>query len=296
MTKKSEFLFSKSSTRFFLPWMCALMVFIATLISAGGIVISNSLASWQRGVSSSLTVQIPTYDEQGMPRGDAVAQDLEQALSLLRTTPGIIGATILNDAEMAELMSPWLGTDAAISELPLPKLIDVTVDAARKPDLEQLKASLSTTVPSAILDSHRIWLDDLITLSNGVLDLIAFVLLMLLATVAITVIYTTKSSLSIQRSIISLVHMMGAKDLYITLKYSVYSFKYAFWGSAIGFALAVPVMLGLVVFLKSVSTFMLQASLSHTEWLALLSIPFGMAVLAFCTTFYTVQRYLKKFL
>jgi len=296
MAKKSEFLFSKSSTRFFLPWMCALMVFIATLISAGGIVISNSLANWQRGVSASLTVQIPTYDKQGLPRGDAVTQDVEQTLTLLRTTPGIIGASPLNNAEMAELMSPWLGTDASITELPLPKLIDVTVDTSNKPDLEQLKANLNAAVPEAILDSHRIWLDDLINLSGGLLDLIAFVLLMLLATVAITVIYTTKSSLSIQRSIISLVHMMGAKDLYITLKYSVYSFKYAFWGSVTGFTLAIPVMLGLVVFLKSVSTFMLQASLSHTEWLALLSIPFGMAALAFCTTFYTVQRYLKKFL
>ena len=296
MAKTSEFLFSKSSTRFFLPWMCALMVFIATLISAGGLVIHNSLADWQRGVSASLTVQIPTYDQQGLPRGDAVSQDLEQALTLLRTTPGVVGATILNDAEMAELMSPWLGTDAAISELPLPKLIDVSIDTSHKPELEKLKADLDAVAPEAILDSHRIWLDDLITLSSGILDLIVFVLLMLLATVAITVIYTTKSSLSIQKSIISLVHMMGAKDLYITIRYALHSFKYAFWGSAIGFALAVPIMLGLVVFLKSVSTFMLQASLTHTEWLALLSIPVGMATLAFCTTFYTVQRYLKKFL
>ena len=296
MAKKSEFLFSKSSTRFFLPWMCALMVFIATLISAGGIVISHSLAAWQRGVSSSLTVQIPTYNAQGLPRGEAVSQDLEKALTLIRTAPGVTGASVLNNAEMAELMSPWLGTDAAISELPLPKLIDVSIDNATKSMLEKLKSDLNEVVPSAILDSHRIWLDDLITLSNGILNLIVFVLLMLLTTVAVTVIYTTKSSLSIQRSIISLVHMMGAKDLYITLKYSIYSFKYAFWGSFIGFVLAIPVMLGLVVFLKSVSTFMLQASLSHLEWLALLSIPLGMAALAFCTTFYTVQRYLKKFL
>ena len=119
---------------------------------------------------------------------------------------------------------------------------------------------------------------------------------MLLVTISITVIYTTKSSLSIQQPIISLVHMMGAKDLYITSKYATHSFKYAFIGSLIGFGIAIPTMLGLVVFLKSVSTFIFEVSLSHTEWLGLITIPFLAAVLAFMTTFYTVRRYLKKFL
>ena len=32
MAKKSDFLFSKESSRFFLPWICALMVFIASLV------------------------------------------------------------------------------------------------------------------------------------------------------------------------------------------------------------------------------------------------------------------------
>ena len=159
-----------------------------------------------------------------------------------------------------------------------------------------MKLDLTAAVPEAILDSHRIWLDDLIKLASGLLNLIAFVLLMLLTTISLTVIYTTKSSLSIQQPIISLVHMMGARDWYITSRYASYSFKYAFIGSLIGFALAIPVMLGLVVFLKSVSAFVIQASLTHVEWCGLLAIPFLNAVLAFITTFFTVHRYLKKFL
>ena len=181
----------------------------------------------------SYPVQIPTYDAQGSARGDLVFRDLEQALTVLRTTPGVTGATILNDAEMAELMSPWLGTDVVVNQLPLPKLIDVTIDTDNPPFLDQLKLDLAAVVPEAILDSHRIWLDDLIKLANGLLNLIGFVLLMLLATISLTVIYTTKSSLSIQKPIISLVHMMGARDWYITSRYASHSFKYAFIGSII---------------------------------------------------------------
>jgi len=160
MSKKSDFLFNKTTSHFFLPWICALMVFIATVILAGGITTYNSLKLWQKSVAESLTVQIPTYDQEGHERGDLVSHDIEKALMLLRTTPGVLGAIVLNDTQMQELMIPWLGSEAVISELPLPKLIDVSVDASHPPLLEQLKADLAAQVPGAVLDSHRLWLGD----------------------------------------------------------------------------------------------------------------------------------------
>ena len=296
MSKKSDFLFNKESTHFFLPWMCALMVFMTTLILAGGMATHNSLKLWQKGVAESLTVQIPTYDEDGNSRGELVYRDIEDALTLLRTTPGVLGAIVLTDDQMQELMVPWLGTDAVISQLPLPKLIDVSVDAARPPMLEQLKADLEQNVPGAVLDSHRIWLSDLVRFAGAILSLIAFVVILLFVTVAVTVIYTTKSTLSIQEHILALVHMLGAKDLYITNKYAWHNFKVALSGSIVGFLIALPIMLGVTMFLKSVSGQILQSSLTAHQWGLLALIPLLVAGLAFITTFKTVLAYLRKFL
>ncbi len=296
MSKKSDFLFNKESTHFFLPWMCALMVFMTTLILAGGMTTHNSLKLWQKGVAESLTVQIPTYDENGSARGELVYRDIENALTLLRTTPGVLGAMVLTDDQMQELMVPWLGTDAVVSQLPLPKLIDVSVDASRPPMLEQLKADLEQAVPGAVLDSHRIWLSDLVRFASAMLSLIGFVVILLFATVAITVIYTTKSTLSIQEHILALVHMLGAKDLYITNKYAWHNFKVALSGSVIGFLIALPIMFGVAMFLKSVSGQILQSSLSTAQWGSLVLIPLAVAILTFVTTFKTVLTYLRKFL
>jgi len=295
MSKKSDFLFNKETSHFFLPWICALMVFITTLVLSGGIATRNSLKLWQKGVAESLTVQIPTYDEEGTFRGDLVYKDIENALMLLRTTPGVLGAIVLDDDQMQELMVPWLGAEVKISELPLPKLIDVSVDANQPPLLEQLKADLGAKVPGAVLDSHRIWLGDLVKFAGALLTLIVLVLILLFVTVAGTVIYVTNASLSIQEYELSLIHMLGAKDFYITHRYAWHNFKIALVGSFIGFGLALPIMLGAVLFLRSIAGQVLQSSFQSTQWLGLISVPFVVALIAFATTFHTVWRFLRRF-
>ena len=296
MRKKNDFLFTKDATRFYFPWMCWLMVFISTFICGGGMLLYNSLTGWQRGVSESLTVQINTYDEDGRDRGELVLQDVEKALSILRTTPGVIGASVLSDAQMNDLMAPWVGADVAITALPVPKLIDVAIDADNPPFLEQLKADLNAHVPSATMDSHRIWLAELVKISNHILKLILFVLILLAATTGFTVAYTTRSTLKIHEAVIKLVHMMGAKDLYITNRYALLNSKYAFMGSIIGTLTALPLLWGIILFFKNTTDTIFQTQFSAIQWGILASIPVVVTILAFIFTFKTVLSYLRRFL
>ena len=296
MSKNKTFLFANDSTRFYFSWICLLMVFIGTLLCGGGLFIYNSLNRWQQGVSESLTVQINTYDEKGNFRGDEIPVDVEKTLSILRTTPGVKEANILNDVQMAELMSPWIGADVNMSDLPLPKLIDVAIDPENPPFLERLKMDLSIQVPNATLDSHRIWLTQLVKLSYKILQLISGVLILLLLTVIFTVAYTTRASLKIQESVIQLVHMMGAKDLYITNQYAWRTLKRAFCGGFIGFILAAPLLLGLMYCFDNMSDSIFTTNLFMEQWIFLAMWPFVIGFVAFITTFKTVLGYLKRFI
>ena len=296
MRKKNEFLFTKDSTRFYFPWICWLMLFIATFICGTGILIYNSLASWQRGVSESLTVQINTYDNEGRYREDQITEDIEKALSILRTTPGVIGASVLTDEQMNDLMAPWVGADVAVTSLPIPKLIDVAVDSKHPPFLEQLKRDLAVHVPEATMDSHRIWLTELIKLSQHILKLIFFILGLLALTIAFTVSYTTRATLKIHESVIKLVHMMGAKDFYITNHYAWHNFKYALTGGVLGTICAIPMLWVIILFFHDASTSIFQMNFSVCQWIMLASLPVLIALLAFATTFKTVLSYLRRFL
>ena len=296
MAKNDTFLFANDSSRFYFPWICLLMVFIGTLLCGSGLFVYNSLKLWHQGVSESLTVQINTYDESGKYRQDAIPVDIEKTLSILRTTPGVREANVVNEMQMSELMAPWIGADIDLSDLPLPKLIDVSIDPNNPPFLEQLKMELSVQVPNAVLDSHRIWLSQLVNLSRKILQVIAVVLCLLVLTVVFTVAYTTKASLKIQEPVIRLVHMMGAKDLYITSKYAWRTLKRTFAGSLLGFGFAVPILLGLMFCFENMSDTIFSTNFYLEQWLFLALWPVMTSIIAFITTFKTVLSYLKRFI
>lgn len=295
MKKRADIPFSADSSKFFIPWLSMFMVFIATLILSVAIIVYSSVQSWTDNISGSLTVQIPTYTDKGESREEKLANDIEMALTLLRSSDGITGASLLTDEQVAELMEPWIGQSDSIIDLPLPKIIDVSVDAKNFPNIAQLKADLFEQVPEAILDSHRAALDELVLFFENMVNLIAFILILILVTTAISVIYVTKSSLSVHEKVIELIHMMGASDFYITIQFAMRSFKLTLLGSLIGFILALPIMALFNYFLSQMTgSFVLKSQLDALQWLILLSVPFLTSILSFLTAYRTVTKALKQ--
>ncbi len=297
MRKKPDIPFSQDAARFFVPWMSMLMVFIATLVLSLGMVAYSSVQQWHRSLSGAMTIQIPAFDEDGAPRGDAVAADIETTLTILRSSDGILGATVLTTEQMDTLMAPWIGEKTDTSQLPLPKLIDVTLDPTREANLEQIKVDLAEQVPAAIVDSHRLLLADLVTLTNSVIKLAFLILSLLLVTTAFSIMYATKTSLSVHQPVITLLHMMGAGDYYITGQYAKRSFKLTLVGSLAGFVFALPIMAVFGFFIENMTSgFILKTALSYEQWAGLIILPFVAAGLAFLTTFKTVLHALKQYI
>ena len=295
MKKRPDIPFSSDSSKLFIPWLSMFMVFIATLILAVAIVVYTSVNSWTNNISGSLTVQIPTYSNDGKSREAVLANDIEMALTLLRSSEGITGATLLTDEQISNLMEPWLGHSEKINDLPLPKIIDVNVDPNNFPNISQLKSDLYEQVPEAILDSHRASLDELVLFFKNMVHLIALVLFLILLTTALSIIYITKSSMSVHQKVIELIHMMGASDFYITIQFAIRSFKLTLIGSLIGFLLALPIMGLFNHFLSQMNSgFVLENTLNPLQWALLVSIPFLTAALSFITAYRTVTNTLKR--
>lgn len=295
--KKDNIFFASDSAKLFLPWMSMLMSFIAVLILAAGMTSYTAIHNWQRVVSGSMTVQIPTHTEAGEPRGSVVDREVETTLTILRSSAGILGATVISDRQMSDLMMPWLGEDVVVSELPLPKLIDVVVDSTNYPNVAQLKTDLAGQVPTAVLDSHRLRLEPLMRLSGGILKLIGFILILLALTASFTVIYATRTSLTAHEHIISLTHMMGANDMFVMQQYAVRNFGLTLMGGVFGLLLALPILAGASFFIRGATLdFILTPTLHMNQWLVLLTVPLILAILAFLTTLKAVSDYLKRFL
>src|SRR5260221_2745123 len=135
----------------FLPWIIGLMVYLAALALAGMMALQGAIGRWDGALAGTLTVQLPA----------GASGELEKALALLRSTPGVERAEPLDQAPNAALLERWLGPGLATDELRLPRLIDLRVDPKSAIDLVALARRLAAVAPSARLDDNRSWLDRL---------------------------------------------------------------------------------------------------------------------------------------
>jgi len=271
-----------------LDLVIAVMAFLAAL-ALGGVLIAEQ--SWQAGLAGRLTVQI-------MPERDgAPANETDTALRILRTTPGILYASALSDADNLALVEPWLGRDAVIAALPFPRLIDVQLAPGATPDLATLEKRLKAAAPHAVLDDHGRWIARLkTTASSVVLAALAILALIAIGTAA-TVAFATRAGLAAHHEIVQLLHLMGAQDRFIARAFEWHYFVAAGLAGACGAAFATVIFVAAgsldELGLASVS-FLPPLGLPAGELAWLAAIPAGAAAIAWATARISVIAALRE--
>jgi cell division transport system permease protein len=281
-----------SSVRF-LPWIIALMVYLAGLALASTLVLQGALQRWDASLSGTLTVQLP-------PAGDGKPDALATAVALLRATPGVIRAQPLSREAMERLIEPWLGTAMTVQELSLPELIDLRIDPSAPPDLAALRARLAAAVPGASLDDHRLWLDRLAGLVLSIEATALAIVLLIGGAAVLTVVFTTRAGLAVHHAVVEVLHLIGARDGYIAGQFQRQALDLALRGGIIGLLLTLLTLFALGRAGAATALFgehvrLLPAlALEPWHWLALLALPLAAALVAMLTARLTVLRALKR--
>lgn len=297
---RSDLPLEQDAAKRFLPWLIVLIVYLAALALAGLMVLSTAASGWGRGLTDTLTVQIPPAASMASKDGVSDANSapearVDRALEVLRATPGVAQAKALSREELLALLEPWLGSGQFTEELSLPALIDVKLKAHSGVSLEGLAATLDAAVPGATIDDHKRWFGRLILLVRSV-ELIAggIVLLVSLAAIA-TVIFVTRTGLAIHHDVIELLHVMGAHDAYIARQFQFQALDMGVRGGAIGFALAASTLLALGYLSARIEAMLLPSlELNASQWLALSALPVVVALISMITARVTVLRALAK--
>lgn len=300
-----------------LPALVAAMAFLAALALAGSAGAAALVRHWQEGAAAALTVQVPNPAEP-LPRTADGAEEtrLDHALTVLRTTTGIVSARALTQAELVELLRPWLGDAGAGPSLPLPAVVQVHL-AGNGPDLPALQARMEAAVPGTLVESHGTWVQRLATLARS-LQACAWLALAVVAAVAAAVIMVaTRAGLSARRDSIEIVHGLGATDGYIAGRFARRATWLAGLGGLLGALASVPVLLALASlaapFVSAsadtdaamaprmadmASSVQMMAQTLRTFpaelWLGLPALPVVAAVIGFLTAQATVRRWLRR--
>ncbi len=209
----------------FLPWIIALMVYFAAMGGVGLISLGEALSRWDASLAGTLTLQIPPDTSQ--PR-------IDMALGALRQTKGVVSARLLPPEETANLLQPWLGNNVAIADLPLPQLIDVRVDPRMTIAYTMLRSQLASVIPGSRLDNSPSWVGGARDFALRIEDVITAGVAAIAALIITIIIFTARIGLAIHRSVIELLHLLGAQDAYIARQFQIHALSLGLRGGFIG--------------------------------------------------------------
>ncbi|MGK9053349.1 ABC transporter permease [Neorhizobium petrolearium] len=209
----------------------AIMAFLACLTLGAVTMVRATAASWQSQISREITIQIKPDDGLDMETALRKARDL--ALTFVGTREG----TIMDEDATARLLEPWLGAGLNLDDLPVPRLVIVTIDEQNPPDFAAMRDLLKTEIPQAFLDDHRTWVDRLVSMAHTMVLIGTGVLVLVFTAMILTVIFATRGALSGNRHIVEVLHFVGAESSFVASEFQKHFLKISIKGSAAGGAL-----------------------------------------------------------
>lgn len=280
----------------FLVILIALMSFLAILSCTGSFALHGMTQRWSSGLENKVTIEIDAQ----MPNGDLLSREsmkieTDNLAQMLRQSPVVKSFDVLDEKEISALVSPWLGNDLILDDIPLPGIIAIELNVSDPSALEKLENSIRKISKSAVLDTHRDWLKDILRFAHA-LEFIAICIALIIGAITITAISSgVLSRMAIHKEELEILHLIGATDDYIARQFQRHAAFLAFKGSCLGTFIGLMVTI-VVVFLASNSQNPLipQLALSGQEIFILLLLPLIVTLIALLAARYTVLRTLAK--
>ena len=290
LSRRTDLPFGRDDSSRYLPWLTGFMVFLASLTLAGIFALGDLASTWDKGLSETLTVQLPAGEDERADERRAAA-----AIKILEATEGVEEVTLLPPRQVRELLKPWLGDAADASRLPLPQIIDVEIDRDDIPALAARTERLRRAVPGAAVDDHGAWMSGFLRALRSTEAIGVLIFLLVGAATVGTIVFTTRAGLGVHREVIEVMHLVGAHDRYIAAQFAVRSMMLGLRGAAMGIVSAAMVLIGLEMLVEFRGFGMLPGTdLSLGAWIAVVLLLPATGLLAWLTARITVLRSLAR--
>ena len=292
---RSDLPLKDDATSRFLPWLIAPMVFLSAVALATALTLTSLVGHWDRDVSGTLTVEIAAADGPAAEAETRTKAAVDKAIAILQATPGVEKAAALSHEKMASLLAPWLGNPELLKDLPLPAMIDVTIDPDARPDIDDLAERLTSSIPGVTIDDHRVWLARMIALGRTIAWTAMGILGLVGTVTAATVIYATRTGMAVHRDVIEVLHLIGATDDYIARQFAARAFALAFKGGVAGLILTVPALAAVVIETEQIQGgFLSDLYFPLAGWALCAVLPVAAALISMATARVTVHATLAR--
>lgn len=216
-----------------MPWVIAIMIFLTILAVAAGLSLRTGASAINSQLSGRVTIQIlaATPDER--------AKQLAAVEKALDASAIVARRDTLSEAELEQLLAPWLGGDVLDETITIPAMIDVDLTGPVSDSaLTALEDVVTAAAPGTRLDPHGRWLKPVFDLLLS-LQLLALILVIMLAiATAAIVVLTVRGALNTHGPTISVMHLLGSTDVQLARLFQRRVALDALFGSLLGSGLA----------------------------------------------------------
>ncbi|WP_375636513.1 cell division protein FtsX [Bartonella sp. AP152HLJHH] len=206
----------------------AIMTFLSSLTLIGVDLVQRAAQNWSNQISYEATIQIRPIDNVDINKA------LRDAVQLVKKFSGVQDAKIVDKKATEKLLEPWLGTGFNVNELPLPRLIIVTLNGDEKINFSAINHAIKTQIPGGQFDDHRVWVHRFATMAHTTVFIGFSILALVLGSLILTIIFATRNALAENTHIINVLYFLGTETLFIARQFDWHFFKTALRGALYG--------------------------------------------------------------
>ncbi|WP_337660942.1 cell division protein FtsX [Erythrobacter sp. Alg231-14] len=279
-----------------IPWVIAILIALVVIAAAGGLSLRNLADNARADLSDAVTVQIVEADPQSR---NAQATAAANALS---SHPLVTSVRIVPEAELAELLEPWLGSSAASEDVPIPALIDVELTRqASSAEIAQLQGALDDALDqlggAARIDAQSTWLKPVYD-ALAAMQYLALALIGLVAFATAAAVWLAARSAFFNHSdTVEIIHLLGGTDAQVTKIFQRSVLRDAAFGAIVGLVLGLGAVWLLGQQFAALDSGMIGGGgLGWIDWLIIACIPLAGVLLALITGRITIGFALRSML
>jgi len=262
-----------------LHYVIGVLCFLACMAAMVVMASDRAAHGWSRDIRAEVTVQVrPT----GLESGSVAAA---KAAEVLAGVKGVGQVTALEPEKARALIKPWLG-DAILDDLPIPNLVEVTLDQRHPVAPQIMNQTMMTALTNAgidaSIDDHSTWLKD-VEQSALTIRLISLgIFFIIFSATGAVVGFATRAGLSARADIVDVLSLCGASDIFIAERFQWRFARMAFESGLLGAGLAGGVM-ALIKATGSSQSFAIALPFSWSDLLILIPCPFLVALIGALT-------------
>ena len=260
------------------------MAFLAVFALALSLASGRLAERWSDALAQTATIRISAPEAQ-------IEAQVAAVLEVLRTTPGVASARVLDIEEQRALLAPWFGPDLPLETLPLPRLIEVR-ETPEGFDAEGLRMRLRAEAPGAVLDDHTRWRRPLVAAAERLRWLGWAALGLIGGATAAMITLAAQAALAANAQVVRVLRLVGARDTFIARAFVRRFTRRAFTGAAVGTALGVAAV-ALLPPVDEAGAFLTGLGFRGMHWLLPLAIPPLAAIVAWAATRAAAFRVLR---